>query len=67
MKIGSKDVGRSWYPPETSFIFNATMITDASSIGWGSHVHIHDKNRHGDLNNVYQDDIYLGHGAFNDE
>jgi hypothetical protein len=39
--VPSACIGRSWYPPETSFLITATLVTDASQYAWGSHLHLH--------------------------
>ena len=74
-------VGRSWYPPERSFLITATLVTDASSRAWGSHLHLHPhgvglgghgapptltQHGAGGLRPGHDDPVFLGHGAFSD-
>ena len=41
-KVPMNQIGRSWYPPETSTVISCVLITDASKYAWGSHVHLFD-------------------------
>jgi hypothetical protein len=61
--MSTGNVGRSWYPPESSAIIDATLFTDASSMAWGSHLHL-DISSLPSTTYKDHDQVLLGHGAF---
>ena len=32
--------GRSWFPPEKGAVLFASLVTDASKVAWGGHLHL---------------------------